>query len=108
VLEPTVRYGIQSAASFYHYNLDRDGIVTAYDPAKGETGTGSAPFYSSDYRLSHMQTLSVGIKLTYNFSDRMSLDAAFDRYTTTGRDHVTPQDAYAKARIMTAGFKFKF
>jgi hypothetical protein len=108
VLEPSLRYGVQSAANFYHYNLDNAGIVTAYDQASGETGTGTAPFYSSDYRLSRMQTVDLGIKLTWNMGAKISLDMALDRYSTRGLDHITPQDTYSKARIITAGLKYTF
>ncbi len=73
VIEPSVRYTIQSAASFYHYNLDAAGIVTSYDAATGETGTGQAPFYSSDYRLSRMRTLDVGAKVPlWNMGTKIS------------------------------------
>ncbi len=106
VFEPFVRYSIQSAADFYHYNLDAAGIVTAYDPASGETGTGAAPFYSSDYRLSRQRTMDVGVKLTCKISAKMALDFAFDRYATHGLDQVTPQDAYSKAGIFTVGLKY--
>ncbi len=108
VLEPSVRYYRQSAADFYHYNLDAAGIVTAYDPATGETGTGSAPYYSSDYRLSRLNSVDLGIKLTWRLSSRVSADVAYDRYTTRGLDHITPQDVYSKARILTAGLKISF
>ncbi len=108
VLEPSMRYTIQSAASFYHYNLDAAGIVTSYDAATGETGTGQAPYYSSDYRLSRMHTLDFGAKLSWNMGAKLSMDIAIDRYTTHGLDKVTPQDAYSQARIITAGFKYSF
>ncbi len=108
VLEPSVRYYIQSAASFYHYNLDNDGVVTSYDPASGETGTGMAPFYSSDYRLSRMRSLDLGLKLTWKIGPRASVDLAYDRYLTHGLDGVTPEDAYSKARIISAGCKWSF
>jgi len=108
ILEPSLRYYVQSAANFYHYNLDNAGIVTSYDPATGETGTGSAPFYSSDYRLSRMRTVDVGLKFTWNISAKVGVDFSFDRYSTRGLDGVTPQDAYSKARIITGGFKYSF
>ncbi|MFI5337763.1 MAG: DUF3570 domain-containing protein, partial [Opitutales bacterium] len=103
ILEPSLRYYLQSAASFYHYSLDNAGIVTSLDKATGETGTGQAPYYSSDYRLSRMATVDVGLKLTWKFNAHLALDAAFDRYTTHGLDHLTPQDVYSKARIITVG-----
>lgn len=108
LLEPSLRYSIQSAANFYHANLDAAGIVTNYDPVTGETGTGAAPYYSSDYRLSRLRTVNVGIKLTWNVAEKVSVDLAIDRYTMRGLDHVTPQDAYSKARIITGGFKISF
>ena len=104
-LQPFVRYSRQSAADFYYYNLDKARIVTTYDTSSFETGTGKAPFYSSDSRLSRMDTLDVGLKLTWKIKAWVSVDAAYDRYSTHGLDGVTPQDAYYKANNFVIGVK---
>ena len=105
IVQPTFRLYRQSAANFYYTNPDAAKIVTSYEPVLGETGTGKAPFYSSDYRLSYMQTVDWGLKLVWKIKPWMSVDAAYDRYTSRGLDHLTPQDAYSKANVFTLGFK---
>ncbi len=105
ILEPSVRFYRQGAADFYYYDLDRAGIVTAYEPVLGETGTGRAPFYSSDYRLSKMATIDWGLKVTWKVRSWLSVDAAYDRYISRGLDRITPAAAYGKAHVFTLGFK---
>ena len=105
LIQPSIRFVRQSAADFYYYDLDRSGIVTSFDPVLLETGTGRAPFYSSDYRLSYMETLDLGLKVTWKVSSWLWIDAVYDRYTSRGLDHITPQDAYAKADTFTVGVK---
>jgi len=105
ILEPSLRYYVQSAADFYYYDLDAAGVITTYEPLRGETGTGRAPFYSSDYRLSHMTTLNIGLQLTWKIRPGISLDAAYDRFISRGLDGITPQAAYSRANTFTIGFK---
>jgi hypothetical protein len=107
-LEPSIRYYVQSAASFYYYNLDNAGVVTSYDAATGETGTGLAPYYSSDYRLSHLRTVDLGLKLSFAIVADLAADVSVDVYDTSGLDKVTPHDAYPKATAFTLGLKYKF
>ena len=103
-LEPIARYYVQSQADFYYYNLDQAGIVTSVVPS-GETGTGTGPFYSSDYRLSKMETMNLGLKLSWIINDHCSLDVAYERYVMRGLDNVTPSSAYVDANVFTFGFK---
>jgi hypothetical protein len=105
IVQPSLRFARQSAADFYYYDLDRAGIVTSFDPVLLETGTGKAPFYSSDYRLSYMETVDLGLKVTWKARSWLWVDVAFDRYLTRGLDHITPKDAYAKANTFTVGVK---
>jgi len=104
-VEPSLRLYRQSAANFYYYNLDQAGIITTYEPILGETGTGRAPYYSSDYRLSRMQTIDAGLKVTWKPLSWLAVDVAYDRYTMRGLDHVTPQEAYSQANVFTIGLK---
>lgn len=105
IVEPSIRLARQSAADFYYYDLDRAGVVTTFEPTLGETGTGTAPFYSSDYRLSCMQTVDLGLKFTWKIKSWVWIDIAYSRYVARGLDHLTPQDVYAKADVFTVGFK---
>src|SRR5581483_1776716 len=63
VLRPDFRFYDQSAANFYHYNLDLTSIVPF---AGGPRPQG--PFYSSDYRLSALRSYNVGLKLIWNLT----------------------------------------
>jgi hypothetical protein len=106
ILQPSVRFYRQSAANFYYTDLDAAGIVTSYDPVLGETGTGKAPFYSSDYRLAHMQTIDWGLKLVWKIKPWVSADFAYDRYTSRPLDGATLHDAFSQAHTFTFGLKF--
>ena len=104
-VQPSLRLYRQTAANFYYVDLDRSGVVTSYG-ALGETGTGRAPFYSSDYRLSYMQTVDAGLKVVWQVKPWLAVDAAYDRYVSRGLDHVTPQSAFFSANTFTFGIKF--
>ncbi|MEY2879159.1 MAG: hypothetical protein RLZZ15_1539 [Verrucomicrobiota bacterium] len=103
VLRPWLRLYDQSAADFYHYQLDGTPIVPS--PTGPRPG---GPFYSSDYRLSALRTYTYGLKAIWQITDRFALDAALEQYAMRGRDGVTPQSAYCTARILTAGVKFSW
>jgi len=106
VVQPSIRLYRQSAADFYYVNLDRAQVVTSYEPTLGETGTGRAPFYSSDYRLSYMQTVDAGLKVIWTVTPWLEVTAAYNRFGERGLDHVTSQDAYIHANVFTFGIKF--
>ncbi|MBI5693198.1 MAG: DUF3570 domain-containing protein [Verrucomicrobia bacterium] len=101
IFRPGLRFHDQGAASFYHYRLDGTAIVPVNGPPRPQ-----GPFYSSDYRLSALQTFTYGAKLIWNVTDALQVDAAFERYDMRGTDRVTPQSAYCRARILTVGLKF--
>ena len=105
MLEPSVRFHHQSAADFYHADLDADGVVVSLDPSL-ETGTARVPYYSSDYRLSRMETTTLGLKAAYALNDHVSIDFAYERYLMRGLDDATPRGAYADADVFTVGMKF--
>ncbi|MFT3784296.1 MAG: DUF3570 domain-containing protein [Nibricoccus sp.] len=105
IVQPSVRFYRQSASDFYYYNLDRSRVVTTYEPVLAETGTGHAPFYSSDYRLSHLETIDGGLKIVYKVTSWLALNVSYDRYTMRGLDGLTPQDAYTKANMFVVGVK---
>ena len=103
ILQPELRYYDQSSADFYYYNLDATSIM----PTSGVPRT-QGPFYSSDYRLSAMRTTFYGLKVIWTPSARWQLDVEYERYEMRGRDGVTPQSAYPRANILTAGLKFSW
>ena len=100
VLTPSFRYYTQTAARFYYYNLDDTPIIPARVPM------GTAPYYSSDFRLSAEYATSYGLKAAWRASDWMQLDASYEEYVLRGRDGVTPASAYPRAGISTVGVKF--
>jgi hypothetical protein len=105
ILRPGLRFTSQSAADFYHYSLDSTSIT----PSPGNTGPNRAgPFYSSDYRLSKLETFNYGLKVIWKFNDRLDLDAALEQYDMRGADRVTPQSAYPRARVITLGGKISW
>jgi hypothetical protein len=100
ILRPQLRYYQQTAADFYYYRLDGTSIT----PIHGQNSKG--PFYSSDYRLSALQSVAFGLKAIWTINERWQLDASLDQYDMRGTDGVTSQSAYPRARILTGGVKF--
>jgi hypothetical protein len=96
-LAPAVRWTREGAADFYYYNLDRTDLTPARFPDT------ALPAYSSDYRLSAFDAVSVGAQLTVRVADHVQIDLGAERYAMRGRDGVTPQSAYPVARVWTAG-----
>lgn len=98
IVRPGFRFYDQSAAEFYHYDLDRTGIVPVAGPPRPQ-----GPFYSSDHRLSALRTYTYGVKLIVQIIDQLRFDLALEHYEMRGRDGVTPRSAYSDARLVTAG-----
>jgi hypothetical protein len=100
ILAPLFRYYTQTAARFYYYDLDQTSIIPVRIPI------GTAPYYTSDFRLSAEDATSYGLKVTWKASGFLHLDASYERYVMQGRDGVTPASAYPTAGISTIGVKF--
>jgi len=98
ILRPLARIHDQSAAAFYRYRFDGTPITPVAGPPRP-----NGPFYSSDYRLSALQTFTYGLKLVWDATDALQFDVAFERYDMRGTDRVTPQSAYCRANIITLG-----
>jgi len=103
ILEPEFRFYDQSAADFYHYQLDATSIVPVAGPPLTQ-----GPFYSSDHRLSALRTTTCGLKAVWNPTARWQFDVALEQYTMRGKDGVTPPSAYPRATIVTAGVKISW
>lgn len=103
VLRPGLRIYTQGAADFYYYDLDRTAITPVSGPPRA-----AGPFYSSDYRLSEFKSFNAGLKVIWKATERLEFDAALEYYNMRGADRVTPQSAYPRARIFTAGGKFSW
>ena len=99
VLSPSIRYYRQSAASFYGTQFPGDPVN---DP-------GNVPkYYSADYRLSELETYTLGIEGTIRLRDHLDLHLGYQRYWMRGLDHETVQSAYPKANIFTVGLTYNF
>lgn len=101
-VSPEVRFYEQGAARFYYYDLTSTDIIPSTVPNP------SGPAYSSDYRLSALDTMTYGIKVAWSPGARFQLDVAYDRYAMRGRDGVTPQSAYPRANVLTFGAKISW
>lgn len=103
-INPFIRYYQQNAADFFTNTVDD---VPIENPST--TPDGSGPNYSSDYRLSSFNALSLGVRLRYQFSENISASAAYEYYSMTGQgSDQAPAQAYATADIWTFGLSAKF
>jgi hypothetical protein len=101
LVSPLFRYYQQGAADFYATQFQGNPA----DPSN----RGSIPSnYSADYRLSHLETLTCGVEISFKVIEQLSLDFSYRRYVMSGLDHVTSPTAYPKANIFTAGARLWF
>lgn len=98
-VHPQVRVYRQSAADFYRLTLDGAAFVPTARPNP------AGPFYSADWRLAEMETLTAGVTVTWNVRDWFAVDAAYDRYVMRGRDGVTSAQAFPDANVVTLGVR---
>lgn len=99
VLSPSARYYRQTAADFYGIQFSGDPIN---DPDRAPR------FYSADYRLSEMETYTLGLEATLKLRKQLDLHLGYQRYWMRGLDHETDQSTYPKANIFTVGLTFTF
>jgi hypothetical protein len=102
VLTPTFRYYVQSAADFYYV------LVPDYFDPRSNTYKPQPQYYSSDYRLSNLQTFAGGFTISWRLGRYMSVDASYLRYVMEGLDGVTSPSAYPSANVYTAGLRVWF
>lgn len=129
-LSPTLRYYHQGEADFYAPGFTglsfseyaqgtrvafEDGLFLAFEgdpafpapPDEGRYQILHAParpaYYSSDYRLSEMDTLTMGIGAHVQVCAHFTVDLAYKRYIMHGTDGVTAQAVYPDANVFTVG-----
>jgi len=102
ILRPNLRFYQQSAADFYHYNLDATSIFPTNLPAF------RAPFYSSDARLAAFNGFDYGIKAIWNVTGWLQFTASVAKYTQRGTDGVTPQSAFYQAVIQSVAARISW
>ena len=103
VVSPLVRYYWQTQASFYKVRSDGD-------PSDPESFPDVVipEHYSSDYRLTAMETLTYGVEATVKVRPWLNLDLAYKRYEMYGLDHVTSASNFPVANIFTVGLRAWF
>lgn len=97
VFTPGIRYYRQTAASFYY-------ILVPSTP----NATPAVPNYSSDYRLSEMETFNMSADFTFRIQKHVSLDLSYMRYVMRGLDGATSQSAYPSASVYSIGARIWF
>ncbi|PTY06182.1 hypothetical protein DB347_12075 [Opitutaceae bacterium EW11] len=103
VLSPSYRWYTQSAADFYHITLNGTSIVP------GDVPNPDGPFFSSDHRLSHMRTQTLGFKVLWKVvPERFDVNFEYQRYLMKGLDGITPKSAYANANVFTVGARLSW
>ncbi len=103
-LTPFFRYYRQNAADFYHQTLDDVPVTTPEEFPQGD-----GPNYSADYRLSALNSLSLGLKARYQITKNIALSAAFEHYAMSGEGaDSAPSEAYPTASMWTFGATFLF
>ena len=103
VIAPLFRYYEQSEADFYRISFNAD-------PSDSENPDNKLVprFYSSDYRLSALRTLTYGVSATVKIRKQLFLDLAYKRYEMVGLDGKTAASNFPKANIYTIGLRFFF
>jgi hypothetical protein len=91
LVRPRVRWHDQSAASFYSVRF-----------------SGAPSYYSADYRVSALQSISYGLKLVWNPTPRLAFDVAYDIYEQEGKDNETFDEVYPTADVFTFGGRVWF
>ena len=111
VLSPMFRFYQQSAADFYHVSYPGDpSIYDPLDPLTWPSPTESSypEFYSADYRLSKMRSLTYGVSVMVRVQKWLVLDLAYKRYVMSSLDSVSAKDAFPTANVYSAGLRFVF
>ena len=102
VISPRGRFYRQDQSNFYNSKLRN------YQPYFDSPNPASGPYYSSDYRLSSFDSLSLGIKIVRLMREDLKLDFSYDRYKTNGRDSITSDLVYPQANVFSLGFQWDY
>lgn len=91
IISPIVRYYTQTAADFYDVRF-----------------SGTPEFYSSDYRVSDLTSISYGVKFIWMPTAKLTLDAGVERYEMSGNDGKTDPEMYPTALLFLVGAHVSF
>jgi Protein of unknown function (DUF3570) len=129
-ISPLFRYHRQSAADFYapvftgsNNRADANGVQVAlqsdgsylFDGDPGYPGDGTPfqvpawpKYFSSDYRLSELETFTAGVEIRWEVSDHVSVDLGYKRYAMFGLDSNSYRSSYPQAHVFTVGMGFRW
>ena len=94
VISPTFRYYRQNAADFYYLMVPDSHHLPSY--------------FSADYRLSELDSIAVGVTITWRVYKHLSIDAAYLHYSMAGLDGQTSPTAYPTADMVSIGARVWF
>ena len=101
IISPLFRFHTQTAADFYATHF-------AGDPTFAFSSMPLPDYYSSDYRLSELNTFTYGVKVSAKLAKHLSIDLAYKRYEMFGTDGTTSAAQYPKAHVFTGGLTLWF
>lgn len=99
-VSPLFRFHTQTAADFYATHFRGDPDNQAVNPLPN--------FYSSDYRLSALNSFTYGVSISARVHEHVSLELAYKRYEMYGTDGVTGSEQYPQANTLTGGLTLWF
>lgn len=99
IVSPSFRYYRQGAAHFYGLQFPGD---PTNDPARVPR------FYSSDYRLSFLESFTLGLEADVKLYEKWDLHMGYQRYWMRGLDGQTLQSTFPSANVFTVGLTFTF
>ena len=98
-VSPFIRFYDQSAADFYYPSLTGTGIT-----GHGRND-GNPPYYSSDYRLAGLQSITYGVGFDYQAATWLGLNLKLERYEMSGTSSDTPSIMFPTASIISVGLR---
>ncbi len=101
-ISPFVRYYTQDGADFYYARVP----AALGDPIAPNRNT--PEYFSADYRLSALDTWTLGVHMNFLIGDHVRLELEYKRYEMRGTDGVTSQSAYPGAHVFTGGLAVLF
>jgi len=134
-VSPLFRYHYQTAADFFMVRVDTDpsfagsrlafdnnnnfigqeGVDPSFDIALANPADyqiisvpGVPQYYSADYRLSELQSFTLGMSVAVQVHEQVSLVFGYRRYLMDGLDSRIPAATYPNAHIFNVGVSAKF
>jgi hypothetical protein len=130
IISPLFRYHMQTAADFYApffagstNPTDENGVNLAlqsdggylFEGDPGYPGDGTPfhvpawpKYFSSDYRLSRLETFTAGVGIHWDITDHVALDFAYKRYAMYALSSDSYASAYPQANVFTVGMGFRW